>query len=127
MRLYVGNLPYQLTEGELESWFAEAGVAVDNVDLIRDKFSGEARGFGFVEIQDDSSADVAIQACNGKDLMGRRVVVNEARPKSAMGGGMDEGGGHERRRPSGGPPGGKRGGGGGSGGRQGRERGGQRW
>jgi RNA recognition motif-containing protein len=100
MRLYVGNLPYQATEGDLESFFAEAGVAVDNVDLMRDKFSGQARGFGFVEIQDDGAADIAIQACNGKDLMGRRVVVNEARPKIAVAS-MDtfgDGGGRERRR-----------------------------
>lgn len=115
MRLYVGNLPYQITEGELESWFAEAGVAVDNVDLMRDKFSGEARGFGFVEIYDDGMADTAIQTCDGKDLKGRRVVVNEARPKIAVasmdfgsgGDGGGGGGGRERRR--GGPPGGKRG------------------
>jgi RNA recognition motif-containing protein len=114
MRLYVGNLPYQATESDVESFFAESGVAVDNVDLMRDKFSGEARGFGFVEIQDDSAADIAIQTCNGKDMMGRRVVVNEARPKAAaaavgfggdFGGGRDSGGGRDRR----GGPSGKRG------------------
>lgn len=108
MRLYVGNLPYQATESDIETWFAEAGVVVDNIDLMRDKFTGEARGFGFVEIQDEGAADIAVQTCNGKDLMGRRLVINEARPKIAMasmdGGGG--GGGRERRR---GGPSGKRG------------------
>jgi RNA recognition motif-containing protein len=101
-----------MTEGDLESWFAEAGIAVDNIDLMRDKFSGEARGFGFVEIQDDGSADTAIQICNGKEMMGRRLVVNEARPKAAaatMGFGGGGGGGEGRDRRRDGPPRGKRG------------------
>jgi cold-inducible RNA-binding protein len=108
MRLYVGNLPYQATEGDLESFFAEAGVAVDNVDLMRDKFSGEARGFGFVEIQDDGAADIAIQTCNGKDMMGRRLVVNEARPKIAVASMEGFGGGGGRERGHGAPSGSKR-------------------
>ncbi|MGC9971022.1 MAG: RNA-binding protein [Bryobacteraceae bacterium] len=87
MKLYVGNLPYQATESDLESWFNQAGITVDSVNVMRDRFSGEARGFGFVEIGDDEVAARAISSCNGKDFMGRALVVNEARPMSAGGGG----------------------------------------
>ena len=93
MRLYVGNLPFKASESDIESFFAQAGVAVDNVQVVRDKFSGEARGFGFVEITDNAAADAAIKQCNGKDLLGRPLVINEARPMSPGGGG----GGRERR------------------------------
>ncbi len=80
MKLYVGNLPYQATESDLENWFSQAGIAVDTVNVMRDRFSGEARGFGFVEIGNDQEAERAISMCNGKELMGRTLVVNEARP-----------------------------------------------
>ena len=80
MKLFVGNLPYKATEGDLQAFFAEAGVQVDSVNILRDRFSGEARGFGFVEINDDGAANQAVQACNGRNLMGRALVVNEARP-----------------------------------------------
>lgn len=86
MKLYVGNLPYQATESDLESWFSQAGVTVDSVNVMRDRFSGEARGFGFVEIGNDEDANRAISSCNGKDFMGRALVVNEARPMNAGGG-----------------------------------------
>jgi len=56
MKLFVGNLPYKATEGDLQAFFAEAGVQVDSVNILRDRFSGEARGFGFVEINDDGAA-----------------------------------------------------------------------
>ena len=79
-KLFVGNLPYKATESDLQAFFAEAGVQVDKVDILRDRFSGEARGFGFVEINDDQLANQAVQACNGRALMGRALVVNEARP-----------------------------------------------
>ena len=79
-RLFVGNLPYKATETDIQSFFSEAGVQVDSVNLMRDRFSGEARGFGFVEINDENLATQAIQACNGRQLMGRALVVNEARP-----------------------------------------------
>ena len=108
MRLYVGNLPYQGSEADLQEWFTQAGIAVDNVALVRDRFSGEARGFGFVEIQDKGQAEAAVRSCNGKQFMGRALVVNEARPQTQQGGGGDRGGG------GGGRP---RGGGGGGGGR----------
>lgn len=79
-RLFVGNLPYKATETDIQSFFTEAGVQVDSVNLMRDRFSGEARGFGFVEINDDNVAAQAVQTLNGKQLMGRALVINEARP-----------------------------------------------
>lgn len=107
MRLFVGNLPYSATETELQDFFAEAGITVDNVNVMRDRFSGEARGFGFVEIQDADVAQRAIQLLNGKPLGGRTLIVNEARPMerregTAPGGGFRgqrrEGGGSSRNR-----------------------------
>jgi len=99
-KLYIGNLPYQATEAELQSWFEQAGVTVDSITLMRDRYSGQARGFGFAELA-DSQADRAVQACNGQKFQGRTLVVNEARP-------MREGGGGERGR-SRGAGGGRRG------------------
>lgn len=87
MKLYVGNLPYQATEDQLTDWFAEHGITPDSVSLVRDRFSGEARGFGFVEIEDAEQAETAIQSCHDQDFLGRKLVINEARPKPAMGGG----------------------------------------
>ncbi len=104
MRLYVGNVPYQATEADLEKLFADAGVAVDNVNLIRDRESGQPRGFAFVEIENDDDARRAIRACDGKDFLGRNLVVNEARPprETGRGGGgygRGPGGGRGRGRP----------------------------
>ena len=87
MKLYVGNLPYQASESDLENWFNQAGISVDSVNVMRDRFSGEARGFGFVEINNEQDAARAISSCNGKDMMGRSIVVNEARPLAQGGGG----------------------------------------
>jgi cold-inducible RNA-binding protein len=117
MKLFVGNLPYTATEQDLQNFFAQAGVTVDTVNVMRDRFSGEARGFGFVEINDDQAANHAIEACNGRDLMGRALVVNEARPMAPRegGGGRGFGGGGGGNR-SGGGGGNRRGGGGGGGG-----------
>jgi RNA recognition motif-containing protein len=111
-KLYVGNLPYQASEADVENFFTQAGVTVDSVNLMRDRFSGEARGFGFVQVA-DNEMDKAISACNGKQLMGRPVVVNEARParEGAAGGGGGRGG--ERRGAGGGGGGRERRGGGG--------------
>ncbi len=116
MKLFVGNLPYAATEADLTSFFAQAGVTVDSVNVMRDRFSGEARGFGFVEINDDAQATHAVEACNGRDLLGRAIVVNEARPMTPRegGGGGNRGGG-----------GGRPGGGGGGGGKGNRDR--NRW
>jgi cold-inducible RNA-binding protein len=94
-KLFVGNLPYGANETDVQNLFAEAGVTIDSVTVMRDRFTGQARGFGFVEISDDSAAQRAIEACHGKDLMGRTIVVNEARPMTARGG---SGGGRPARR-----------------------------
>jgi RNA recognition motif-containing protein len=79
-KLFVGNLPYQASESDLQDWLTKSGVSVDTINLIRDRTSGEPRGFGFIEIGSDAEAEHAIQACNGKEFLGRTLVVNEARP-----------------------------------------------
>ncbi|MBI3668637.1 MAG: RNA-binding protein [Acidobacteria bacterium] len=112
-KLYVGNLPFQATEEEVGNWFTQAGVSPANVTLVRDRFSGQPRGFGFVEINNDEEAERAIQSLNGHDFMGRNVVVNEARPPREGGGGGRGGRGGF------GGGGGRGGGGGGRGGRGG--------
>ncbi|MGB6472300.1 MAG: RNA-binding protein [Candidatus Acidiferrales bacterium] len=110
-KLYVGNLPFKATEEQLQELFAEAGVQPDSLTLLRDRFTGQPRGFGFAEINDDAAAEKAIAALNGKDFLGRALVVNEARPQREGGGGGGGGrGGH------GGGGGGGRGGHGGGGG-----------
>ncbi len=99
MRLYVGNLPYQAADEDLRSLFTQAGATVDKVDVVRDRFSGESRGFAFVEIAGHEEGERAIRACNGMDLMGRKLVVNEARPpgpRTGGGGGGGGGGGRDR-------------------------------
>jgi len=101
MKLFVGNLPYAATEADITEFFTQAGVAVDSVNVMRDRFTGEARGFGFVEINDDSAANRAIEACNGRDLMGRALVVNEARPMVPREGRGGGGGGERRGRGAG--------------------------
>lgn len=92
-KLYVGNLPYSVTEGDLETFFTERGVTLDSAALIRDRDTGNPRGFAFVEIGDDEQADQAIETCNGQELSGRPLVVNEARPRVPSFGGGDYGGG----------------------------------
>ncbi|HZP32456.1 MAG TPA: hypothetical protein VFB23_03750 [Candidatus Acidoferrales bacterium] len=115
-KLYVGNLPFQANEEEIRNWFQQAGATVASVSLVTDKFTGQPRGFGFVEINNDEEASRAIQSLNGQDFMGRNVVVNEARPREG-GGGRGGYGGGGRGRDSGGRDsyGGGRGGRGGSG------------
>jgi cold-inducible RNA-binding protein len=110
-KLYVGNLPFQATEEQLSTLFTQTGVTAANVTLVRDRFSGQPRGFGFVEVNSDDEAERAIQGLNGRDFMGRNIVVNEARPPREGGGG---GGGRGRSGFGGG--GGRGGGGGGRGG-----------
>jgi cold-inducible RNA-binding protein len=104
MNIYAGNLPHETTEDELRQAFAEFGQ-VTEVRLIMDKFSGESKGFGFVEMPSKAEAEKAIEAMNGKDFMGRTLNVNEARPKVDRGGG----GGGGRRGGFGGGGGGGRG------------------
>ena len=82
-KLFVGNLPYAANETDVQNFFSVQGVTVDTVTVMRDRFTGQARGFGLVEIQDDAAAQHAVENCHGKDLMGRTVVVNEARPMAS--------------------------------------------
>ena len=84
-KIYVGNLPYSATEDEVRGVFGEFGD-VQSVNLINDRETGRPRGFGFVEMGDED-ADNAIQALDGKDLGGRPMRVNEARPRRNDGGG----------------------------------------
>ncbi len=92
-KLYVGNLSFQATEQDVQNFFVEAGVTPDSIALVRDRFSGQPRGFGFVEITNDEDALRAIESLNGKNLMGRNVVVNEARPQTPRPGGGGGGAG----------------------------------
>jgi RNA recognition motif-containing protein len=90
-KLYVGNLPYSVTEQDLQSLFASAGT-VDSVSVMRDMATGRARGFAFVEMATDEEAQQAVSMLNDKDFGGRNLTVNEARPKTG-GGGVGGGGG----------------------------------
>ena len=103
-RLFVGNLSFQTMEQDLQEYFSQAG-SVTSVNLMFDKFTGKSRGFAFVELASPEEATKAVEMFNGKELQGRPLTVNVARPRE------------ERPRPSGGAGGGYRGGGGGGGGR----------
>lgn len=81
MKIYVGNLSYSTSEEDLRSAFSEFG-AIDSVDVIMDRNTGSSKGFGFIEMSDDSEAKAAIEGMNGKDLDGRSLNVNEARPRA---------------------------------------------
>ena len=89
-KLYVGNLPYEVGEADLQDLFARAG-SVESVTVMRDQMTGRARGFAFVEMQTDEAAQTAIQRLNDTDLDGRKIAVNEARPKPSGGGGGGRG------------------------------------
>lgn len=115
-KIYVGNISFQSDEAEIKNWFGDAGFTLANINLIRDKFSGDPRGFGFVEIENDGDAERAIQELNGKELNGRALVINEARPMQERRPGGGGGGGGRGRGSGGGGGGGGRGGGGGGGG-----------
>ena len=80
MNLYVGNLPYRLTEDQLRAEFEEYGQ-VSSCTIIKDKATGQSKGFGFLEMPERSEAEAAINNLNGRDLMGRKLNVNEARPR----------------------------------------------
>lgn len=98
MNIYVGNLSHQATEDDLRKAF-EAFGQVESVNIIKDRFSGESRGFGFVQMPAKQEAQKAIEQMNGTDLMGRAVNVNEARPRadrSGARGGSRSGGGRGR-------------------------------
>lgn len=80
INLFVGNLPYTMTSDDLAQTFATAGTVV-SAKVISDKYSGRSRGFGFVEMSSDEESKKAIEMFNGKDINGRPLVVNEARPR----------------------------------------------
>ena len=105
-KLFVGNLSSEVTEQDLEANFSSIGPIV-SVAIIRDKFTGLSKGFGFVEMESEAAAKEAIEKFNGGELRGKSITVNEARPKKDMGGPRRDG------RPGGG--GGYRGGAGGGG------------
>ncbi len=118
-KLYVGNLPFNASEEQLQEWFGQLGITPSAISLIRDRFTGQSRGFAFIEITNDEEADRAITSLNGQNFGGRNLVVNEARPQTERSGGGGGRGGF------GGGRGGDRGGRGG-GGRGGGDRGGDR-
>lgn len=80
MKIYVGNLAYSVTDDQLQTAFSEFGE-VTSASVISDKFSGQSKGFGFVEMPDNGAAQKAIQSLNGTPLSGRNVKVNEAKPR----------------------------------------------
>lgn len=121
-KLYVGSLPYSVTEDELRELFAPFGT-IESIRIISDKYTGQSKGFGFVEMATEEDAQKAIEGANGKEMGGRALVVNEARPeqpreRSFGGGGGGGGGGWGGGRGDFGGRGGRggRGGGGGGGG-----------
>ncbi len=91
-RLFVGSLSYDVTQSQLEELFAGVGT-VESATLITDKFSGQSKGFGFVEMSSDAEAQKAIDELNGKEVSGRNIVVNEAKPREERPSGFNRGGG----------------------------------
>ena len=121
MKLYVGNLAFQTSSEELQQLFAQAGT-VESASVVEDRETGRSRGFGFVEMATAEEGKAAIEQFNGKELNGRNLTVNEARPRENRGGGG--GGGRGGYGGGGGGRGGYGGGGGGRGGGGGGGRGG---
>ena len=95
-RLFVGNLPRSVTDNVLSEFVTNAGFQVVSAIVIRDKMTGESRGFGFVELAEEEDMQRAIQGLNGQALEGRPLTVNEARPQRAGFGGGGGGGGSHR-------------------------------
>ncbi len=122
-RIYVGGLPYSATEEDLENLFSSAGT-VKEATIVTDRYTGQAKGFGFIEMESDTDADTAINTLNGTQMGGRTLTVNEAKPREPRagggGGGYSGGGGGGY----GGGGGGRSGGGGRGGDRGGSDRGG---
>jgi RNA recognition motif-containing protein len=104
-KLFVGNLSFQATNADLETLFGQAGT-VASVNIISDKFTGQSRGFGFVEMGSNQEAQTAMERFNGYELQGRALTVNEAKPQESRsggnrsfgGGGSRSGGGNRERR-----------------------------
>ena len=111
-KLYVGNLAYSVDKSSLEELFGDFGT-VTSAQVIMDRETGRSKGFGFVEMGSDQEAQAAISALNGKNVDGRNLTVNEARPQEPRTGGFGGGGGGGARRGPGGGGGGGFGGGGG--------------
>jgi RNA recognition motif-containing protein len=93
-KLYVGNIPFETNENDLQELFAEAGP-VESVNVVRDRETGRARGFAFVEMATDQGAQAAVSQLHDRTFGGRRLTVNEARPQTPRGGGGG-GGGYSR-------------------------------
>jgi len=96
-KLYVGNLDFNTTEDELKSHFEAKGITTKSIALIKDKYTGKAKGFGFIEVESEEVLNKAIEALDGQELNGRKLTVNKARPprerSSGGGGGFGGGGG----------------------------------
>ena len=109
-KLYVGNLLFNASEEQLQEWFGQVGVNPSAISLIRDRFTGQSRGFGFIEIANDEEANRAVTSLNGQNFGGRNLVINEARPQAERsGGGYGGGRGGDRGGRGGGGRGGDRG------------------
>ena len=99
-KIYVGNLPFSITDASLETMFAEAGT-VESAKIITDRYTGQSKGFGFVEMSTDEEASEAIQKFNGTEYEGRTLKVAEAKPQAPRenrGGGGGDHGGYNRNR-----------------------------
>lgn len=110
-KLFVGNLPHEVTDTQLQEFISAAGFQAVSAIVIRDKMTGQSRGFGFIELADGEDLERVIAGLNGQSLQGRRLTVNEARPPRNDFGGRPHsggGGGGGRHRGGGGRPGGGR-------------------
>jgi RNA recognition motif-containing protein len=107
MNIYVGNLSWQMTDEDLRTLFEQYG-SVTSAKIVKDKVSGRSKGFGFVEMPDDTEAQNALSSLYDSEVLGRKIIVNEAQPKPQNGGG---GGGGFKKRSFGGGGGGNSGGG----------------
>jgi len=97
-KLYVGNLDYGTTEEELKTHFEQKGIQTKSVTLIKDKYTGRAKGFGFVEVESEDAIQKAVEAMDGQDFKGRKLTVNKAKPPRERSGGSGFGGGSRRSR-----------------------------
>lgn len=96
-KLFVGNLPHSITDGALSDFVTNAGFHVTSAVVIRDKMTGQSRGFGFIELAEGEDFQRAIEGLNGQSLEGRRLTVNEARPQRTNSSREQGGGGHRGR------------------------------
>ena len=96
-KLYVGNLDYNTTEDDIKSHFDQKGIQTKSITLITDKYTGRAKGFGFVEVESEEVLQKAIEALDGQELNGRKLTVNKAKPPRERTGGSGFGGGRPSR------------------------------